>query len=245
MNCKTLVIGSGYSSLGYAMSHDDTLIAEALELTDVSFGAPLRLFESDSVPAPDAPSRALYDYYLSLGVIEGNKINASALECGFSGFALDNGVRIMLKSRVISVEEECGGYCCRVITNSGIITVRAERVIDMRPSGDRFMTFLFTASDDAALCAIADAFPRGRVVPAFYEGRYALILPVGSADEISSLKAQVYSRWGEVSSGAKLLYTAPYSFCVGSGGSLPLDSAYTDPFSAYDAGYLYETEGER
>ena len=243
MECKTLIIGSGYSSVGYAMSHEDTLIVESLELTDPTFGGALRSFEIEDIPQKDMPSYLLYDYLRSLDILEGKAVNASALECGLSGFALERDISVLLKSRVISAQPSGTRTECRLITNSGIITVLADKVIDMRPSGRGYQSFLFTAKERESADEVSRIFADGRVVPAFYRDRYALILPLRSDNSASLAKERRYSEWGRLSLGAKLLYTAPYPFFESERVGIPRDSDFLDPFSALDAGYSYDREG--
>ena len=237
----TLLIGSGYASLGYALARGNTLICEASELCDNDFCLPIRGYGEIRGECESALGKELLDYYAELGLICDGVPNTVALECGFCGFAMKHGADVRLKCRVIGWEQgEDGVITAGLISGGGIEHVRARRVIDMRTtSGMRYLTLLFTADTGEDVAAIASAFPEASVESAFYEGRYALYVPIGDEDYISA-KARIYERWSSSEGRAKLLYTAPV-VCIRSEGGreAPCDGDYTDFISAFEAGIGY------
>ena len=242
----TLIIGSGYASLGYALTGGNTLICEASELCDTEFCMPVRGFGRVADPCEYPLGKELLDYYERLGIIRDGVPNTTALECGFCGFAIEHGADIRLKCRVVdTVRADDGVITARLISGGGIEHVYARRVIDMRtPAGSRYLTFLFTADSKNDVDAIASAFPEAEIEPAFYDGRYAMYLPIGDEDYVTA-KAAVYERWRDSDGRAKLLYTAPV-VCVRSEGGreVPADADHTDIISAFEAGIRYAESTE-
>ena len=235
-NFDTVIIGSGYTALGYVAAHPNTLIIEERELADAFFGAPLRTHTLSDYTPKSEECRALIERYRELGILRDGQLNAPALECGFADHAIRNGVRIYLKTRVISTEENESGFAVRTVSNSGILTFHAGRLIDLRPSGRRELTFLFTASDDRVLADTAALFSEGSVENAFYPGRYALHMPVPEGREPRDVKRLVYDRWQKGERNAKLLYTAPYAAVISDISSAPTDGCAKSPFEAFDLG---------
>ena len=236
----TLIIGSGYAALGYAVVHPDTLIVEERELCDTSFCFPQRGYDEIGAPT-DSAARELYEYYAERGLVRDGRLNVGALEMGMCSFMLDRGVRVLLKCRAVSVERTSEQvYFVTLINGAGIEHVTARRVIDMRPVGDRkTLTVLFTADPEAA-DEVSAAFPEGSVTPAFYEGRYALTLP--ASREYIEEKRRVIDRWRSAEHGARLLYIAP-ALAQRADRADPLRDSYFDsPFDAFSAGVEYARE---
>jgi len=243
-NCDTLIIGSGYTSLGYAFSRPDTLIVEERELCDVSFCFAQRGYGAVDVQESGLASE-LYGYYRERGLVRDGLLNVGALEMGMCAFMQERGIKALLKCRVISVRAlEDGCFEARVISGGGLEHIRARRVLDMRSRGERAtLTLLFTADDTAAVSAVSSAFPEGTVTPAFYEGRYALTLPV--CGEYNEEKRRITDRWRAAEHEARLLYIAP-ALAVRSESSngVPCDSGFDSPFDAFAAGAKYALEVE-
>ncbi len=240
----TLIIGSGYTALGYAVTHPDTLIVEERELCDTAFCFPQRGYGEVDTPNSGI-ARELYGYYEERGLVRDGLLNVGALEMGMCAFMQEKGIKALLKCRLISVRTlEDGCLEARVINGGGLEHIRARRVLDMRSRGERTtLTLLFTADDTAAVSAVSAAFPEGIVAPAFYEGRFALILPV--CGEYNLEKRGITDRWRASAHRAKLLYIAP-AFAARSdvGSGAPCDSDFDSPFDAFAAGAKYAREVE-
>ncbi len=245
MRYKTLIIGSGYAALGYALEQGNTLICEESELCDTAFCLPLSDFGRWGYNPVTEQGRALLAHFESAGIVRDGYPNTGALECGFCGFAIERGVKIRLKTRVISTTLADGRlYNVRMISGAGIEQICAERVIDMRLCGSkRTLTALFTTdSPERDLTQLKAAFPDGDIEPAFYGGRYALRLPADHGDYINA-KRELYARWSSAAHGAQLLYTAPaLAVRLEIKCDVPGDSCYADPIAALEAGIFYARE---
>lgn len=236
----TLIIGSGYTSLGYAIARGDTVICEDGELCDTGFSMPVRCFALPDYEPKNILTRELFDYYRSLGIIGGGMQNTGALECGFCGFALKHNVEILLKCRVIDKRvTEDGAFDVSVIGGGGIEHILAERVLDMRQKrGERWLTVLFkTENPDSDISTLRAAFEGSKIEPAFYESRYALHIPCHRDEDINEARLRLYHLWDTTEHTARLLYTAPALAVVSDNlGGTPTDADFDSFLSAFDGG---------
>ena len=117
----TLIIGSGYTSLGYAITRKNTIIVEEREMCDTEIGLSLKRYARGGYEAKTELGRELISRFTDLGIFARGMQNAAALECGFADLAIEKGVEILLKCRVISTNRtEDGIFDSRVISGGGI-----------------------------------------------------------------------------------------------------------------------------
>ena len=220
-DCKTLVIGGGHRAVGIAMALPDALICEESEFCDSDFSLTLKSFSrGDYQPRTEAGRELLADYE-KLGLIRGAELNCSALEIGLSRFALEKGVDILLKTRVVQVE----GSSVTLLTNAGLETLWADRVVDARPTGEKHISLLFSLKDGESLARVQTCFPEGRTERAFYPDRGALHL-LAEGDYNQALRS-LHSRWESAGLEEKILLLAPrFGF-----------DRQTDPIKAFEEGY--------
>ena len=237
----SLIIGSGYTALGYALATPGTVIVEERQICDTGFYLPLVGYSHGGIMPKTEYGRQLYEYYASLGLIDSHMQNLNGFESAFCAFALEKKQEILLKTRVISINEREDSISdIRLITPSGIIHILAKRVIDMRSVGKPAgLTLLFSSSDaERDLPAVARANPGAEIEQAFFADRYALRLPVRS--DYLSTKAMAYKAWEKVECAARLIYTAPvFSTTPIASSEVPTDNCFKNPIDALDAGVLY------
>lgn len=239
--CDTLIIGSSYTALGYAVAKGDTVIVEEREICDTEFYLPLRAYACGRIEPATEEGRALYGYYLSHGMFCEEMQNLNGFESSFCGYALEKGIEILLKSRVINKAKTSDGqYEVSLITPSGIIRLLAGRIIDMRPvGGRRLLTLLFSTADAKKdIPRLKQAFPDAEVEPAFFADRIAVKLE--AAEDYLTEKERAYSKIKKIENAPRLIYTAPV-FCSVSDRiyNPPTDACFKDPISAFDAGVSY------
>ena len=237
----SLIIGCGYTALGYATAVKNSVIIEERQICDGAFYLPLPCFRHGTVAPTTAEGRAIYEYYSSRGLFGEVMQNLNGFESAFCGYALDNDVEILLKSRVVEVSEPCDSvYTVRVISPSGIVRILTKKVIDMRRSQNAdTLTFLFTVTDaGTALASVRCAFPGAEIEKAYFPDRYAMHVKLSG--DLNTTKRAVYEGWNRVCSSARLVYTAPTAyarreFC----GGIPSDDCFKDPIEAFEAGLAY------
>lgn len=237
-NCDTLIIGSGHAAMGIATACQDVLICEESEFCDGGFSLTLKQFARDGYRPQTEAGKELLACYESLGLISDTLQNCSALEIGLSRFALQRNVPILLKCRVVRVEQTEDGYAALLLTNAGLERVRAKRVVDTRGKGKKRLTVQFTLQDAESLDRVRSLFPEGEVERDFYPDRGVLHLP--AEGDYNQALCCLYDRWAEGEPEKKILLIAPRLETVAEeGAEAPTDSAYRDPIAAFEAGYLW------
>ena len=238
----TLIIGSGYTSLGYAIAKGNTIICEEREICDTQFYLSLKQYKTEEYIPNTEMGRNLSDYYTNMRLFREGMQNLNGFECAFCGFALQQNVEILLKCRVINyVTDKNGHYDIRVITGAGMEHIFAKRVIDLRPKErNKQLTILFTTNDeDADIPILESIFPEARVEKAFYESRYAIHIPVMSNADYNTAIMDIYRAWSKVLHNAKIVYIASAFATVSiNKGEVPNDSNYLNPIAAFEAGVL-------
>lgn len=242
----TVLLGTGFASLGFAVARGNCLIIEERENCDNAFSLPLRGFEkSEHLPAT-AVAKALEKTLYDLGVIENGKMNPSALECGLCEHIVRSGVDVLIRTRVISVTHDGAIYHLRIINGGGISTVLARQILDTGATGTPIsLTALFMTTSPASDLPIVKAmFPTATVAPAFYPDRYALTIPFADGDSPELVSERIYSTWTSVEHTATLMYVAPIATIAPNADAPAVsDWRFDDPVAACDVGASLAYEG--
>lgn len=238
----TLVIGSNFASIGYAMGAENALIVEQTEMLDTSFYLPMVGFEYKEYEPVTEYGRELLGLFLEYGIVKDGRACVNAYEIALSRFAERHGANIYLKCRVIDKKERDGGYVVTLLHNGGLEEIEVGRIIDARPKnkGEKRLTVLFDTVGDADASIVLSAFPGARVTGAFYEGRYAAFIPIWQ-DDVNDAKVEIYGKWRDIE-GLRILYIAPvfhYTDAV-----YPLFFGAENPIKAYERGLFAAKEGE-
>ena len=234
----TVLIHSGYLSLGYAKTRGNSLIIEEREFVDSSFCLSLRTFKkSEYTPKSDAGAELLSLMH-TLGVIRDGMINTSALESVICEYAIRSDVEILLRTRVLSATENDGIYTLRIINGGGIQTVKTRKILDTGATlSEKFISALFvTDSPKTDLSAILDVFPTASYEMAFYPGRYALHVPVDAHSDPYRARSQIYEKWLSRPHTATRIYVAEVLCGKPCDTALTTDFAFDDPVCAFDRG---------
>lgn len=237
--CELLILGGGHVALGLAMAQENVLICEESEFADPGFSLTLKGFERAQPKAMSTAGEALVACYEALGLLTKERFHCSALEIGASRFALENGLQLLLKCKLLELRADETGCLATFITNSGLETIRAGKVVDLRPkSGAWEISALFTVLGKGSFESVARCFPEGRVERSFCSPWGALHLPVETDDYNQALES-LCARW---SVPEKLALIAPRLTCIPADGAI-LDGAFSDPIAAFEAGYRWGKEG--
>ncbi len=242
----TVIVGSGYASLGYAMTHPRCLIVEERESCDNSFSLTLRSFKKEEYTPTTEAGRRLEEKLVHLGLLSDGMMNASGLECALCEQILDAKVEVLIRTRIISTERVGELYRLRIINGGGITSVLTRRILDTCAVLDRFsLTALFTSKNpERDIPTLLASFPGATCERAFYRDRYALHVPSELDGDPHALCAQVYRTWCAADHGACLIYVAPVLSAEAQEMGNPLcDACYTDPVAAIDAGAKYAEHG--
>lgn len=234
-SCETLVIGSCYYALGLAVGGQDVLICEESENCDTRFYATFRSFGQGLTQPATGEGRSLQAVFQQLKLLRADSRDLCGFETAFCRFALDNGVSLLLKCRVVEICPEERGYRCTLVNNAGLETVFARRVIDTRCRGrSQAFTLLFSAEKTGA---VEQLFPEGRVEPAFRKNMWALHIPVPAGADYNAVLEEVCRRWERgqeklLCFGSRLAQLAPEAGNVG-------DELFADPVQAFETGLAF------
>ena len=234
----TVLIHSGYLSLGYAKTRVNSLIIEEREFMDSSFCLSLRTFKKSEYAPKSEAGAQLLSLMHKLDVICDGMMNTSALESVICEYALSSGVEVLLRTRVLSVAKEGGIYTLRIINGGGIQTVKARKILDTGATiSEKSLTLLFTTdTPEADVATILDLFPTATLERAFYPGRYALHVPVDSVSDSYRVRSEIYDKWLSRPHNACLLYVTEILSGASSDTALTSDACFSDPIAAFDRG---------
>lgn len=239
----TLLIGSGYFSVGYAFNNSNTLVCEEHQTCDVNFYLPLKSYKHKPYQPKTEAGAKLLDLFNSYSLFKKDVQNVNGFEGALSSFIYQNKLNVLLKSRVVRISKnENGLYKVTAHSNEGLTTYYAKEVINtLNYSVKNNYTVLFLSDDiERDKSTLLKAFDGAEVEQAFFDGRYALKIPVYNIDE-NLVKVFVYERWRDFNIKAKILYMAPIFFADSA--SKPVcDDYYDNPIKAFEAGYLFKGE---
>lgn len=240
----TLIIGSSYSSVGFATAKGNCVICEENQICDTQFYLPLRSFGYVPYAPRTDEGKDLYEIFTELSLFSGDMQNANGFECGLCKYLLKNPCEILLKCRVIDINERDGIYEAKIQTNGGISHLYAKSILDTRASQENtYHTTLFVCQDERELEVLTSAFPDSYIEKAFYSSRYALHVPTNDFDE-NTIKLHVYEKWNALGIQAKILYMAPTFFGRDKRNGL-CDGNYQNPIEAFECGYFYAKGGAK
>lgn len=247
----TLIIGSGYSSVGYALANDNCLICEENEICDTHFYLPMMQYEySEYLPRTEA-GKELKVLYGQLGLWGEGMQNVNGFECGLCSFLERKDIKLLLKCRVIEIcNAEENLKKITLITNSGLETVYAGKIVDTRSRGGyegKYLTILFHTTDlQDAERRMLQAFPGAIIEKAFYNGRYALHVPSDGYEDVNQLKLSIRDTWKGQILNAKIMcmsavpgvYRKLDGVCIDRESVIPCDDEFCNSVEAFEAGYL-------
>ena len=237
----TLIIGSGYTSAGYAASHPKALICEERQAADTSFYLPLSGFRHYPYAPRSGEGKRLLEIFESMSLFKGGLQNTNAFESALCTYLAECDLPILLKCRLVSsIVREDGIIDATVQTNEGLTHVFARRIIDTRcETSQKTLTVLFVTDNiDFSGEELIATFEGASIEPAFYDGRYALRIPVCGMDE-NTVKPFIYKKWQTLTSNAKILFIAPV-FAFSGDGNPMADESYKNPIEAFEAGFFFK-----
>lgn len=244
----TLILGAGYSSVGFAMARKNCVICEENQICDTHFYLPLKSFRYHPYTPQTAEGKRLRDIFSELSLFGTDMQNTNGFECGFCRYLTESATppEVLLKCRAVKTERRDDRlYDVTVQTNEGLLHLFAKHLLDTRGNTDqKFFTILFVTEDIGKTAEVLRAaFPGSDWEKAFYPGRYALHIPADGWDE-NGIKSEVYRRWCALMPPARILYMAPTFAQECAGGEL-CDDLYRNPVEAFEAGYFWAKEEDK
>ena len=242
----TLIIGSGYFSVGYAAARPNSVICEEHQICDTAFYLPLRSFRYLPYDPKSDEGARLLRAFDALSLFHGDAQNTNGFEFAFCKYLTERQVNLLLKCRVIRVKQLPDRiYDVTVHTNEGLTHLFAKNILNtVNQSPKKYFTVLFVCDNiETVKNKLLEAYHGAQIEPAFYSGRYALHIPTHNTDE-NRIKLDVYEKWRSLGIDAKILYMAPVFYGEASETRL-CDDHYENPIEAFEAGYFYAKEKDR
>lgn len=239
----TLLIGSGYTSTGYAIRNKNTIICQPHQICDTSFYLPLRSFQHQPYTPKTEEGARLFHIFQALSLFKNGQQNTNGFECALCQYIIETELNVLLKCRVISTSQRPDGiYDVTIHSNEGLTHLFARNILNTQNSsaGNRFTLLFLCENIETAKKQLLATFPGSQIEPAFYPGRYALRIPVANTD-VNRIKKDVYDKWCSSEIDAKILYMAPM-FCRNTCANELCDDCYNNPIEAFEAGYFYAKE---
>lgn len=243
---NTLIIGSGYSSIGYAMASPETVICEEHQICDTSFYLPLRSFRYNAYSPKTEEGSELLGIFNSLSLFRENEQNTNGFEFAMCKYIAQKKLDVLLKCRIVSVVRQPDlTYDVSVQTNEGLTHLFAKKVLDMSNRSDEgYFTVLFICDDiEKVKDKLLSAYSGAQIESAFYKGRYALHVSACGTD-VNRIKLEIYEKWRSLGIDAKILYMAPVFYGEVNADKL-CDYNYDNPIEAFEAGYFYAKENNK
>ena len=236
----SLIIGSGYTWVGFALKRKNCIICEESQCCDPNFYLPLRSFNAEKYVPVTEQGKKLASVFNKYELFNDEDMCANALEPAFCEFLSQEDINVLLKCRVIDYEKtDDGNYKINVITAEGISTLYAKNVFDSVPdnTSNRITVVFSTENSEKAISELSATFKNAVFSKAFYKNRYAMFLPVHNSD-VNEMICYIHDNWKTQE--AKVLYIpavfSPYSFKEK---NFPADCNYTSPLKAFEAGVKF------
>ena len=213
----TVILGSGYFSLGFAMNHKNTLIIEDTQLLDPNFYGVLSGFDM-KVEKPSAKGAvALYEAFVKEGIVGEHGLAANELEPALCRFVGNKMPGVLLGTFCVGVEKTPDGYEVSLCNNEGVSRIFAKNVIDTRVAYGNCIKFLIAVNDgkEPALSSL---------YPAFYGDQRVAEVRFDRNIDINDAKSKALDMIGGALSdvGARIVSTS-YRMC-----GAPLTESYED-----------------
>ncbi len=238
---ESAIIGSGYTSIGYALAKGNSIIIEQNETADVGFYLCLKNYNHGTYAPTTQAGKSLLSLYQNLNLINEKEQNLSGFECGFCEFIFQNGLEILFKTRVVETQKEDGIYKLTLITSGGIDYVYAKDVLDLTnvtPDKESLTILYHTDTPNQTESDLKTAFKGCVVENAFFENRLAVRIPVEVNKDFNAAKIEIFDKWKESKINAKILYFAPiFAKIYTTPNNAMQDGYYSNPFEAFEYGY--------
>lgn len=240
----TVILGSGYFSIGYALNSENVLIVERTQLADPNFGGTLNGFRFEENDTWTAETKSLHSFYQENKIVDGDRFNSSVSESALCAYVKHRKLSFLLGTECIGIEKCDGGYRILVANNGGNSKIFCKKVIDTRcfSEGDRLNVLL--RGDKEKLMLKPDKRLKLAVTGAFETCEFILSFCFLERLDVNSAKAAAmrYLEKNMDSDGIEIVQFAYLMHSLGNDGSI-CAASYTDAFSAFDAGVKAALEG--
>lgn len=186
---ETVILGSGFFSFAYALSHENVLILERNQLADRAFGACLRGFARSRKTTLSPAARELEGFFRQHGILTDDRVDVPNLELGLCAFLpKKEKPDILLDTLCTSVKKQDAGlWQITAVNNEGICRFSAKTLIDTQiPTGNCLNVLVKAPNGMPPLPENPDFCVTA--LPAFRENEVLLSFRFASLSEINRAK---------------------------------------------------------
>lgn len=243
---ENVVIGCGYTSIGFAIANKSTLILEKRQSADTNFYLPLKTFKKLAFTPKTECAKQLDELFESKNLYKDGMQNTNALESVFCEYILSKDVNVLFKSTVISVTQNKNLFEVTFSSVNGLSKVLAKNVLDTTKgiAENKFLTVLFCSAQPLENSSIFEnLFKDCEIEKAFFPNRYALHFNVEFNKSHIDAKEEFLNKWKTLKTDCKILYVAPKFYYTYPQKAVPPKDAYFDsPIEALEQGFLYKLQ---
>lgn len=201
-----IIIGSGYASFGYALSHKNTLIIDSGELCDKFFCGCGNMGKGwDAKPSSEL-GKKLMNTFEEYGVIKGSFADIAALETVFCKFLSDYSPSVMFLTETAKTEKIGELYYITVYSNEGYSRLCAKNVIIAVPQGKS--SYVSARFRGACADEIKKVFPTALLYNTIYENEIIAHIPP-QHKSLAEERERIINDWWEKSEQGILMNIFP------------------------------------
>ena len=222
----TIVFGSGFVSLGYAATHENTLIIERTELIEKDFSAALNPGKNWDTKAKNKETDMLIKNLTDAGLIENDKADVVTFPPFICDYVKKNDFKILLLTEVLSIEKKGDLFAVSVYNNEGIDTLFAKKILDTTAEGiysdgvdilkKSLNVLSFNQREDFEILAKKAFGEHTEVVEGKRENERFVRVPLGTNEDIIAARDKINKGWldflaGEESKIAMIAFAFEYN----------------------------------
>ncbi len=243
----SLIIGSGYSSVGFALKRQNCLICEETHCCDTHFYLPLKSFIHSKYTPVTEFGKKLNSVFEKYDLFNNNFMCTNCFEPAFCEFISKENIDVILKCRVVDYKKlDNGSFEVTILTAEGLSTVYAKNRFDtVTPTlnANKYITVLFVSTNaEADIDILSKEFEGSTFTNAFYESRYVMHLPVDKGNDVNEVLSCISDKWETINFDAKILYVPPVlcpTEAICEKETFPNDVNFKNPIAAFDAGVTF------
>ena len=248
----TVILGSGYFSLGYALSSDNVLIIERTQLSDPNFGGTLSGFGFNISSAWTNETKSLHSYYLDNKIVSEFRLNSSVSEVGLCAYIEKRNVNILLGTECIDIKKRNDGYELTLINNGGYDRLFCKMLIDTRCSDEKKYLNVLCRGNAGSLASEVQGKFKLSVAGAFETKEYVAEFAFNDALNVNLAKTEAlrylekhFAECGDnIVQCAYVMHASTLLPAFDDCGILKVrELSIGDPFAAFDAGVRLASEG--